>query len=63
MFLKTGGRDVAVKLCIDLKVRCLYRRVDLRAVDFVLNGRVRKEGVGNVLLAELEDGCFVKFVF
>lgn len=50
-----SGSGVAVYLCVDLKVRCLFRRVDLTAVDIMFNSRVRKEGVGYVVLAKLKD--------
>lgn len=59
----TGGRGVAVKLCVNLKVRCLFRRLDVPAVNTVFNRRVRKDGVGYVVLAKLEDGCFIEFTF
>lgn len=32
-------------------------------MDLMLNGRVRKEGVGYVVLMKLEYECFVEFVF
>lgn len=46
----TGGRVLAVKLCVYLKVRCHFRRGDLPAVGFLFN-----EGIGNMFLGELED--------
>lgn len=37
--------------------------MELPAEDIVFNGRVGKECFGYVILAKLEDVCFVEFIF